>query len=176
MKGKKKPKPKQPINVNVNLPKQFTQSAVQSAGKKAGAVAAGIIVSNPIVSLIVIIIAFALLIIIGGFTVAAIVSNITNPWMWILAFIISMGLRPKGTMGILGGAIGIGLVFWIYDLYMWYQATQAICNIPIMGWIICGAMDIALFIPRIFGLATLILTAFIMLTGLSMLRYAIMKR
>ena len=179
MPKKKNPKKKSSrININIHLPKQLqgTGGSGYGVGKKAGAAVASIMIANPLVSIVVIIIALVLMLILGSFVLTSVVTNLLDWRMWLLALLISMALKPKGTMAIIGGAVAMGMVFWIYELWAWYQAMQDVCGIPIIGWMICGLFDIALFMPRIFALGMLILSAFIMLTGLSALRFAILKR
>jgi len=183
--AKKKPKKKnagkQIINVTMNLPKQYLQGATQAAGQKAGQAAVGVLLAHPVVAIVAILISVALLVILGGLALVSVVEivlplNITSISMWILSLILSLVLRPKGTGYIIGLAVVVGGLFWGVGIYQEYVAMQDVCNIPIVGWMICSAWNVVTFLPRLYGLGVFIIAAFIQLTLISALRYAILKR
>ena len=163
-------------NNTVTIPAKTFERLVSHAGRGAGASAVTLMVANPLVTIIAIVVAFVLILVIGSFALTDFILNITNIWLWIAAFLLSIAIRPKSSLAIIGSAILIGGGFWIYKLWLEFQALQAMCNIPIIGGLLCGGWNFLTFIPRIFNLIMLILTVFIMVTLISMLYYQIIGK
>lgn len=157
--------------VMVYVPKQHMESLLNQTGKRATKAVATAFVANPVVTLIAIGVLVVILFILGAFALNELITNIQNPFLWLGAFAISIIARPKSKISLFLSSLLIGTAWWVYLIYMEVQAMQSICSIPGVGWLICGGWNIATFIPKIWNLTFLIITVFIMVSLISMVRY-----
>lgn len=159
------------VIVNVNVP----QSSVLAAkGGQYRAAAAGFLLANPILAIIIAVVGIAAFILIGGITLPIFLSMMFSPWMWIATIVVAAVMTPRSNTIIIF-AILIGLAFWGYDVYLEYQALQQICNIPIIGWIACGAWNVITFIPKLFMLGLNVMVAFVQIWIVSFIKYQLIK-
>jgi len=162
------------VHVHVHMPKMYTREAARGFGRGVGTAGVGFLISNPIVAIIVIVVGIALFMILGGFTLMAVVTKLMNVWMWCVAILIAVFTKPRDT--IIMWAILTGLVFWMYGVYQEMLAWQQICQIPIIGWLICGTWNVITFLPKLWDLGVTIFVAFAMIYIAEFVRYQIEKR
>jgi hypothetical protein len=162
----KKSRQKPPVNVIVRI----TPGMMQAGGGMAKRAVTSAIIANPLIALVAIIIAFLAILVIGGFTLVTMLQIITNPWFLVACVGANFLLRPNSLSSNIILALFIGGLFWGYIVLQEYLAMQAVCNIPFIGWLICGGWNAVTFLPKMFSLAVHILTAFILTIGVSALR------
>lgn len=170
MSGSKRKRVKD-IIVNVNVPQSVGQ---QARGGQYGAAAAGFLFANPVLAIIIAVVGIALFVILGGVALGTFFELMLNPWTWVLALLVGMVAKP-GSGTVIGFAIIVGLLFWGIGIYQEYMAWQQICNIPIIGWIACGAWNIITFLPKLFFLGLHVMTAFVQIWIISFLKYELSK-
>jgi hypothetical protein len=154
------------IVVNVNIPK--------GSQKRYGPDVAGFLFANPVAGIVIVTVGIALFMIVGGLSLPVIIGMFMNPWMWVLAIVITLAAKPKSNTTI-AFAVLMGLLFWGYDIYMEYLAIQQICSIPIVGMFMCGAWNVISFIPKLFGLGLKIIVSFAMIWIGEFIRYQLTK-
>lgn len=154
------------IIVNVRMP--------QGSYGSARAATAGFLFANPILGIIIIVVGLVLFMILGGLALPIVFGMFLNPFMWVLAIVISLVSKPSSN-SVIVFAVLMGLLFWGYDVYMEYLAFQQICSIPIIGPIVCGGWNIITFIPKLFMLGLKIMVSFAMIWIGGFIRYQLEK-
>lgn len=187
---KKKPikkKPRQPMPQRSYMPSVPRPSIPRPdvggyVKGKATQAATSVVVGNPIVAAIAVIIGFAIVFVLGGFTLLKITAILTNIWFWLVAIGSVMLIRPKGFWRLLGNSFLVGGIFWIWETYNAYKEAGTVCNTPILGQLICnsgGLFDWLYWYPLYlqWGLSLIVhlATAFMVIAGFNYLRYALLK-
>lgn len=162
------------VHVHVHLPKEYVGAAGRAAGSRLGGAAAGFLIANPLVAIIIIVVGIFVFMFVGGATLMSVFQKLTNVWMWAIVLLIALATKPKDTMII--WAILVGMLFWGYGIYQEYMSYQAICQIPIIGWLMCTGWNMITFLPKLWDLGVTIFVAFGMIYIAEFLRSQITGR
>ena len=114
----------------------------------------------PIVIIGILILAFAILFV-GGMTLANVIQALANPFLWVLALLVSAVFKPYKS--IIAWALIIAFGLWAYQVYGEVKAitTSPECQIPIIGLIICASYFSMKFIPWVWSFVVTFFASFI---------------
>jgi len=111
--------------------------------------------------LLMAVIGIVLFMVIGGLSLPYIISLFTNIWLWIAAIALAL-ISKDDNKSVLIWAVIVGVAMFGYGIYMTLQ--NPICQVPIIGGILCGAWNIVTFIPQLIGLGVNIMVVYLMIT------------
>lgn len=114
--------------------------------------------SSTVMSAIALIIASPILLVValfsGIFNAAIMIQTVSNVWVIGVVLLLNAvfyAANKTSTMTIIYTGVGTGLIFWLMSLIAIFNNIGSLCNIPILGQLICGGITLASVFTSLLG-------------------------